>query len=157
MSRIDDYKHQLLGFIECPSSHDFVYGNDTRKIAIYELLEDIGLDEKDFDGTLGDILLGGGSGEAPAFRVTMPSSIKFFFDDDWNNFNNYDDLFKHFWTANESFILCGGFSKIGWSADLDNPIEFWLAKQICALLVHQTTKYEQFKPLVKIKSELKLL
>jgi len=43
----------------------------------------------------------------------MPNSIKFFFDDDWNNFTNYDDLFKHFWTASESFIVCDGFKLVG--------------------------------------------
>lgn len=55
MSAIDQYKHKLLGFIECPSTFDIVSFNTTRKVAIYELLENVPTEECDFDGKIGDI------------------------------------------------------------------------------------------------------
>lgn len=76
MSAINQYSHSYLGDIECPSTYAFVHENETRRIAIYELLEDIH-DEKDFDGKAGDIILGGGSGEAPAFRISVPGCLIF--------------------------------------------------------------------------------
>jgi hypothetical protein len=143
MSSIDQYKHSHLGFFDCPSADDFVYNNSTRKIAIYELLENIPLDEKDFDGNVGDIILGGGSGEAPAFRISIPKSILFWLNDDFDDFDNYDELFKPFWTAPEAHIFCEGFSKLGWTTE--TRIEFWLAENICLLLVDNVEKYASFK------------
>ena len=66
MSRIDGYKHNHLGFIECPSTYsivDFTKSIKSSRIAIYELLDNISDNETDFDGKAGDILVGGGSGE----------------------------------------------------------------------------------------------
>ena len=61
MSRIDGYKHKLVGFINCDSDYDFVNNNPIRKIAIYQLNEDVPNSETDFDGKKGDIIIGGGS------------------------------------------------------------------------------------------------
>src|SRR5580698_6701503 len=110
MSAIDQYKHGLIGFIECPSTYDFVYMNSTRKIAIYELQESVPANENDFDGNAGDIILGGGRGEAPAFRISCPKAFKFFMHERSENFEveAYDKLFKSFWTPTQSFILCEG-------------------------------------------------
>ena len=62
----------------CPSSHDFVYDNKKRQIGIYELLEDVPADEDSFDGKAGDILVGGGIGEAAALRISYPDAFDFF-------------------------------------------------------------------------------
>ncbi|OYU95364.1 MAG: hypothetical protein CFE21_09440 [Bacteroidetes bacterium B1(2017)] len=143
MSAIDQYKHTHLGFIECPSSFDFVYSNATRKIAIYELLENIPNGETEFDGKEGDILIGGGSGEAPAFRISLPESLLFFTGDKVEDFDNYEDLFKAFWTPTQAYILCEGFSKVGWTPAI--PIEFWLAENSCLLLIDSVERFLGFK------------
>lgn len=144
MSAIDQYKHKLLGFVECPSSFDIVRHNSTRKIAIYELLENIPVEEDDFDGKVGDIILGGGSGEAAAFRISIPKAMLFFTRKDWYDFENYDELFKTFWTPTESFVFGDGYSKSGWTPAI--PIEFWLAEIMCSILVKKFDQFETYKP-----------
>ncbi|WP_300603856.1 hypothetical protein [Niabella sp.] len=152
MASIDKYKHQHIGFIECPSDFDFVFNNDIRRIAIYELEEDIPEDEIDFYGKTGDILLGGGSGEVPAFRIAIPEAIFFFGESEDDDFIDYDDLFRDFWTPTASYILCGGFAKMGWTPD--RPIELWLTEQICMLLTEHVPKYARYKKLMRKKSLL---
>ena len=41
MSAVDQYQHELIGFIKCPSDYDFVFGSKTRQIAVYRLLQAI--------------------------------------------------------------------------------------------------------------------
>jgi hypothetical protein len=141
MATIDLYSHQFIGFINCPSDFDIIKNNTARKIAIYELEQDIPDDEKEFDGKSGDILIGGGRGEVPVLRLSIPNSFRFFFKD-WDGFENLDEIFKSFWTATMSFKLCNGFLKTGWNPDLD--IEFWLAENVCAFLVKHLKKYCEF-------------
>jgi hypothetical protein len=143
MSAIDQYKHKLIGFIACRSTYNFVYMNDTRKIAIYELHESVPSDEDNFDGNTGDIICGGGSGEAPAFRIAYPKAFEFFTSDSLPDFENYDELFKAFWTPTESYILCEGFLKLGWRTNIS--IELWLAENICQVLINSLNKYSRFK------------
>ncbi len=152
MSAIDQYKHRHLGFIECPSTFDFVYNSQTRKIAIYELLENIPIDEKDFDGKVGDIILGGGSGEAPAFRISIPETVYYFTKDDLDHFETHTDLFKAFWTPTEAYNYCEGFSKKGWTPN--SPIELWLAENICLLLIDNVEMYLTYKTSSLSKSVL---
>ncbi|WP_316830005.1 hypothetical protein [Pedobacter aquatilis] len=155
MSAIDKYNHRHLGFIECPSTFNFIYNNDTRKVAIYELQEDMTADELDFDGKIGDIILGGGSGEAPAFRISIPEAIKFFREDEWNDFEDYTDLYKAFWTPTQSYNYCEGFSKTGWTPE--STIEFWLAKNICSLLIDNFENYSAYSTPLLSKSTLKFI
>jgi hypothetical protein len=148
MSAIDIYKHRLLGFIECPSTNSFVsFNEDTRKIAIYELLEDIPADEECFDGKTGDIIVGGGRGEAPAFRISNPIAFKFFTlgekDFGYLELDKLNDIFKAFWTPTESYIFCEGFAKLGWT--VDTAIEMWLAENVCKLLISTIDKYSTYK------------
>jgi hypothetical protein len=152
MSAIDSYKHKHLGFIECPSTFDIVYSNPTRKVGIYELLENIPSHENNFDGKVGDIILGGGSGEVPAFRISLPDTIYFFTKDEWDEFNNYDDLFKVFWTPTQSYVLCEGYSKLGWTRD--TQIEFWLARNLCLLIIDKLDSFEKYKSKMLSTSEL---
>ena len=150
MSAIDQYKHLHIGFIHCPSNEDFVVNNPTRKIAVYELREDIPADEKDFDGKVGDILLGGGSGEAPAFRVSVPEALYFFTKEDEND-PGHDGLFKAFWTKSEAAVFAEGYVKLGCDATI--PLEFWLAKNLCLLLINNVDQYAGFKTSSILKSE----
>ena len=148
MSAIDVYRHTLLGFIECPSTNSFVsFNEDTRKNAIYELLENIPVDEDCFNGKIGDILVGGGRGEAPAFRISNPIAFQFFTldEDAFCDFEFYysNDIFKAFWTPTKSYIFCEGFSKLGWTVDID--IEIWLAENVCKLLISTIDKFAIYK------------
>ncbi len=143
MSAIDQYHHRLLGFIHCPSNEDFVVNNPTRDIGVYEFLENILVDEKDFNGKTGDILIGGGSGEASAFRVSIPEAMHYFTKEEPKVIRDHDDLFKSFWSDRDAAIFSEGYAKIGWKAEI--PIEFWLAKNICSLLVNHFEQFAQFR------------
>ena len=143
MSSIDQYKHTLIGFIECSSTYDFVYGSKTRMMVIYELEQDIPSDETHFDGKCGDILLGGGSGEAPAFRLSSPEAFHFFSKEMWNDFEELEDLFKSFWSATETYMLCEGFTQNGWNPD--TTIELWLAENLCKTIRQVHPKYSNFQ------------
>lgn len=153
MASIDQYKHRLLGFIECPSKYDFVYQNSTRNLAVYELMENIPADEKDFDGKTGDILIGGGSGEAPAFRITMPDCLEYFIFDKAIDFENNESFFKAFWNPTQSFKLGDGFQKLGW--DVVTPMEVWLTKNVCTTLINETEKYKKLHSGPKLITALK--
>jgi hypothetical protein len=145
MSAIDCYKHELLGFIICPSTYDFVPFSETRKIAIYKLLQLIPEDENDFDGLSGDILVGGGSGEAPAFRISNPKAFDFFAREDPEDveFDTRDELYKAFWGPNSAFIFCEGYLKLGWEPSYD--IESWLAENVCQVLIDSFDEFARYR------------
>src|SRR4051812_1134296 len=149
MSAIDVYRHIHLGFIECPSTYNFVdcSRGKTRRVAIYELLDNIPSAEKDFDGKIGDILVGGGSGEVPAFRISNPLAFKFFTADEDAfcdlEFDSLDEVFKAFWTPTKSYMFCEGYARLGWT--VDTSIELWLAENICKLLISAIDNYSIYK------------
>jgi hypothetical protein len=142
MSSIDRYKHKILGFIDCPSSYDIMSFNPIRKIPIYELLEDVPLDEEDFEGKAGDLLVDGGSGECAAFQISVPEAMVFFAGD-IDSLKDYNTLFKAFWTPTEAFKLCDGFLKMGWPPD--EFIEYWLAENLCKLLINELEQYSSYR------------
>lgn len=142
MSSIDKYQHRIIGFIECPSDYDIVHNNSTRKIPLYQLGQHIPEEEQDFDGKMNDIILGGGRGEVEAFRISNPSAFLFFTEQNVDSFDNYDALFKSFWSPNQSFKLCNGFLKSGWSPE--ENIELWLAEQICNVLIKHVPEYAHY-------------
>lgn len=155
MSAIDQYKHSHLGFIHCPSTDDFVLNNSTRKIALYELWQDIPVEEKDFDGKKGDILLGGGSGEAAAFRVSIPEAFNFFNQERELKFGTPSELFKSFWSTADATIFCEGYAKLGWKEE--ESIEFWLAKNVCLVLIEHVDEYAKYKTKPFTDSQLKFI
>lgn len=132
MSAIDQYQHELLTFIECPSEFALVDNSTTRKIAIYRLEQDVPDDETDFDGKTGDIIVGGGSGEAESMRISYPEAEYFFKSEDWDEFEDYDELFKAFWSSSFAFKIGDGFRKRGWNPN--SNLEMWLAEAVIDLL-----------------------
>jgi hypothetical protein len=151
MAAIDQYQHKLLGFINCPSTYDFVYASNTRDIAVYELFQDIPADEKCFDGKTGDILVGGGSGEAPALRIKMPQSMVFFTSE--NSEKDPHEFIRCFWTPANAFVLCEGFIKVGWK--VNTSIEIWLAENVCKALINNVDSYKKFARGKELKTRLK--
>lgn len=155
MSAIDQYKHKVIGIFECPSSFPFVYHNQVnRKIIIYELLEDIPKEENSFDGKKGDIIVGGGNGEADSLRISVPNAFYFFADkyDNEIEFNTMSEILKTFWNNNSAYIFCEGYSKLGWN--IEDKIEYWLAENICRLLVFETNYFQEFKEYYLQKTKL---
>jgi hypothetical protein len=132
MAAIDQYEHEVLTFIECPSEFDFVSYSTTRKIAVYKLKQAIPDDETEFDGKIGDILVGGGSGEAESMRISYPEALYFFKSENWDDFEDYDELFKAFWSPSFAYKIGDGFRKQGW--DPNGNMEWWLAESIIDLL-----------------------
>lgn len=154
MSAIDQYRHKHIGFIECPSNYSIVHANyDTRLIAIYELLQDIPIDETDFDGKIGDILLGGGSGEAAAMRISTDRAFRSLSDDNFYDNDDGIDIYKSFWTATEAYKFCQGFKKLGWKPR--EEIEDWLLKNLLKILSNNSIKYSKYKIKTRYPSKIK--
>ncbi|UZR98557.1 hypothetical protein [Chondrinema litorale] len=124
MAAIDQYKHELLDFFHCPSDFDLIFGNPIKKIAVYQLLESIPKNEKSFDGEVGDVLVGGGSGESQTLRIST-KGIRFILDENFNDFELREGLIKAFWTPTFSFKIGNGLQKLGWNPN--ESMEFWLA------------------------------
>lgn len=132
MASIDSYLHSFLDFIECPTDNDIVYLNDTRKIAIYKLDQDIPQDESAFDGTKGDLIIGGGSGEVKSFRISH-KGISYFLDDNFDDFESIEELYKAFWTPTFCHNLGTGLVKLGWDK-VEEMEEFLGRIVVCQLL-----------------------
>lgn len=131
MSRIDGYQHRVLGTVTCPATHPLMYGNDTqRKVVLYYLLEDVPADETAFQGKAGDVLLGGGVGEAAALRISIPNAFTFFTK---NQF--VGDYAKAYWSPNKAFVFCEGYAKLGWTPSVE--IEDWLTQHVLAFLLKE--------------------
>ncbi len=142
MSAIDAYRHTCLGIVVCPSTFPIVYGNDAhRTIPIYRLDEDA-LAETSFQGKAGDILLGGGTGESAALRISMPEAFLFYTHDDWNGWATFSEVVKAYWTMTDAYVFGEGYRKLGWSPV--KQIESWLAEHILAFLAqHYPADYQR--------------
>lgn len=134
MSEIDGYKHTCPGVVHCPSPHPIAFGSDTRDVFVYRLDEDA-LDSPEWQAKSGDIVLGGGSGEAAILRVAMPEAILFFTHDDWDGFDVVADVYRACWSMTEAYIFGAGYVKMGW--DPSSPIETWLAEHITAFVLRE--------------------
>lgn len=124
MSQIDAYSYSLLGWIECPSSYDFVYMSNSRRLGVYRLEEKA----DEFNAKKGDILIGGGRGEAEALHIAMPEMVHWL-TDELEKVENPEGILHPFWTATFSFMIGEGFSKIGWKPR-DERLEVWLAAKV---------------------------
>ncbi len=142
MSAIDQYKHSHIGFIRCPSNYNFVNidSSDKKVIALYFLEQDIPMNEPDFDGKNGDLLVGGGSGEVDALRISLPQAF-FFFDEtcDYDDFEDSSEIVKAFWSMNNAFAFGNGFQKLGWN--YSEKIEFWIAEEALGFVLKKYPEY----------------
>jgi len=139
MSEIDTYRHKLLGFIKCPFEEEVgIPGRN--EIPIYKILETVKFKDS-FLANENDVLVGGGSGEVPALRIAMPKAGLFFSDENWEDFNEVSELYQNFWAAEEAYILCCGFRKIGWNP-VDQGIESWIAAHVISFL--RTNWFKEF-------------
>ena len=136
MSEIDSYRHECLGIVHCPASFPFVSGNaNTREIWLYRLLQDVRPEADSFEGKSGDLLLGGGYGEAPALWIALPEAFELFTQEPRERRASLTDVCRAHWSANEAFVLCEGFSRLGWTPE--SPIELWLLEHILAFVIRE--------------------
>lgn len=149
MSAIDQYKHTLLGFLECPSDDELVFNSPTRLIAIYRLEEDVPSQEKDFDGKVQDILLGGGSGEASAMRFSFPEVLHYLSDEARDNFNRHKAIYQTFWSHTFAYKIGNGCRKLGWNPQ-EIDLELWLMVHLVAFLFDN---YSEQYPTYQFKKE----
>ena len=127
MSQIDGYRHKLLAFMDCPTDYPsaLLPGRTSPiPIALYQLEEPA----EEWAGKTGDLLLGGGSGECPVFRVSLPETAAFLAYSSLQEFNSRSDLYQSYWRPEKAFALCNGFLKLGW--DPAEDVETWLAEKI---------------------------
>ncbi len=139
MSEIERYKHECIGMVHCPSS----YGLE-RDIPIYRIDEDSN-DDTEFVAKRGDLLLGGGSGESPALRISMPQAIYFLTDEVWDDWESSDEIYGAYWSLDQAFVFCEGYFKLGWrpyGADEgaykgSYAIEIWLMEHVVAFVLQE--------------------
>ncbi len=139
MSEIDQYRHECIGIIVCPSSYPIVRGRDHRNIPLYRVDESA----EDWDVKPGDLLLGGGSGESAALRISIPEAIYFNTRESWGDFDSVDQLYHAYWSMNDAYVFCEGYSKLGWRPD--KLIETWLVDHILAFIIREYSGV--YKPL----------
>jgi hypothetical protein len=151
MSEIDSYQHECIGIVDCPTSYKVVYGSNPppgipTPIPLYRIDEDTTAGDS-FQAKRGDLLLGGGRGESPAFRISIPEAIHFFTEDDY--FDAHPELdalfstnqalrdwhFRAYWTLTQAFVFGEGYAKLGWTPD--EPIETWLTEHILAFVLRE--------------------
>lgn len=144
MSAIDRYRHECIGWVRCPSS--YWPRPSAQELPLFILHEDA-LDADDFQAKKGDLLLGGGSGEASAFWISMPEALIFFTcDNDEELFPSelyqtivdiHDSVYHAFWSPTDAYLFCEGYTKVGWHP-LDKPfIEVWLTQHILAFVLRE--------------------
>jgi hypothetical protein len=143
VSAIDQYRYTCVGVIECPSPYRWFNNaaSSVVHIAIYLLEQDIPAAETDFQGKRGDILLGGGGGEAPALHIAIPDA--FFYH---TNIELWDDqpVAHAYWTMTEAYKLGAGFVKLGWNPD-HQTIESWLTQHTLSFLLQKFLQnYQQY-------------
>lgn len=127
MSAIDTVWHEIIGQIN--------------GIPIYRLKEDAPEQAPKnfgFDGKKGDVLLGGGSGETAAMRISMPIAMEWFTGKmDWREKLEYNwhDISKTFWSNNNAYEFIQEYIEMGYVLQ-DCPIETWLTEHILSYLTH---------------------
>lgn len=143
MSEVDAYKHKCIGIASCPSSYPIVpFNNSHRNVPLYRLDEDA-LHATSFKAKRGDLLLGGGSGESAALRISIPEAIYFFTLTDWDEYESHDEICQAYWTVTDAYIFGDGYSKLNWNP-LEHPLEIWLTEHIVAFILQECSDvYEQ--------------
>jgi hypothetical protein len=135
MSEIDCYRHRCIGIVHCPSA--YWPRNFHQLVALYLLEEDAA--DSGFTGKKGDLILGGGGGEAAALRISMPEAIIFFTREDSDEqINNeefetlgdlHDYIYMAYWDMTSAFVFGDGYARLGWNPHKQS-IELWLVHHI---------------------------
>jgi hypothetical protein len=134
MSAIDCYKHEHIGFVRCPMRHSlFRDGRIFDFLPVYRLLEDVS-QESSLSGHAGDILIGGGSGEAHAVSFSIPEIFTVYTTTEVTGDVTRESLITSHWSADEAFIFGVGFERLGWSPERQ-PLLIWLAEHLIPYLV----------------------
>ncbi|MEA2574203.1 MAG: hypothetical protein QOH93_1501 [Chloroflexia bacterium] len=138
MSEIDSYKHECIGMVSCPASYGLgtVYFREERpqwEIPLYRI-DDDAPDATSFDAKRGDFLIGGGGGESPALRISIPEAINFLTNEAWDG-DSGDEICKAYWTMNQAFVFCEGYEKLGWTPVRN--IEAWLTEHVVAFVIRE--------------------
>jgi hypothetical protein len=68
-------------------------------------------------------------------RISIPEAIRFFTQINWDEFQSRDEFYKAYWSLNDAYVFCEGYSKLGWTPDDD--IESWLAEYIIAFVLRE--------------------
>ncbi len=135
MSEIDSYKHECIGIVVCPSSYEIVYRNPShRNIPLYRIDEDTD-DGDSFRARRGDLLLGGGSGESAALRISIQAAFASFTGNGDTPEGAGDALCHAYWTVPQAFVFGEGYRKLGWTPEV--PIETWLTEHILAFVLRE--------------------
>ena len=139
MSEIDQYKHECIGMVSCPSSFlpAAYWRNPARMIPIYRIDQDT-TEGDSFSAKRGDLLVGGGSGECPALRISIPETFFFLTHKDWELEENhwYNEFCKAYWSLNQAYVFCDGYFRLGWHP-YEGFIEVWLARHILAFVLRE--------------------
>ena len=134
MSAIDCYKHEHIGFVRCPMRHSlFRDGRVFDSLPVHRLLEDVA-EEPSLSGRSGDILIGGGSGEARAVLFFIPDIFTVYTTANTKDDATREPLITSHWSADEAFIFGVGFEALGWNPERQ-PLLIWLAEHLIAYLV----------------------
>jgi len=134
MSEIDTYKHKCIGIVSCPSSY-----KENKRVALYRLDENA----VEWDAKKGDLLLGGGSGESAALRISIPEAISLFTQDGWTKFKSWVDIYRAYWGMNDAFVFGEGYIKLGWHPQVS--IETWLITHIISFIIREhPNQYKEY-------------
>jgi hypothetical protein len=144
MSEIDIYRNECIGIVNCPSSYEIVPGNNRhRLVRLYRLDQDALKEDDSWHAKTGDLLLGGGSGESAALRISIPEAFYFFTHEVWDAFDSLDEIYQAYWAMTEAYVFCEGYAKLGWTPQ--DPIEGWLTRHVLAFVVGEyPERYSQF-------------
>ena len=145
MSEIDSYKHECIGIVMCPSDHEIVPHNRSHRIIPLYVLHEDALTATSFCAKKGDLLLGGGSGESAALRISVPEVIVFYSQGREDALYSSNEPVKAYWSMNDAYVFCSGYARLGWTPS--ERIEDWLAQHVLAfVLAEYPNVFGQWKP-----------
>jgi hypothetical protein len=137
LSEIDSFQHKCIGMVSCPSSFlpSSYWRHPERVIPVYRLDEDA-LDATSLSAKQGDLLLGGGSGECPALRISLPEAFYLLGREADPAQYNHEKPWHAYWSIDDAFVFGDGYVRLGWQP-LGQPMELWLTAHIVAFVLRE--------------------
>lgn len=130
MSAIDIYDYDLIGMIDMPSGYS---------IMMYRLKQDV-RPGSEFDGKCCDIMVGGGSGESAAMRISVLNAQRVYSDfrsQATRNLEYFGDVVKSFWSSTDAYLFGCDYTELGWDVNKHGPMETWLTEHVLAFLIKE--------------------